>query len=156
MANATRNTVAFSPEQLQAVIAEAIAAHEKNKQAQTKTDTTDQMNALCIKAFKKAGYNAADIKPRENIKTYNLWIEAGRKVKQGEKSIKVKCLRLFHLNQTEAISKQEQAKLLAEREARKTANKLAPVSPVAEPVKAVTATPKANSKPTATATQPQA
>jgi hypothetical protein len=134
MADATRNTVTFSPEQLQAVIAQAIAEHEKSRQAQTKTDTTDQMNALTIRAFKRAGYNEADIKPRENILTYSKWVEKGFKAKAGERSVAVKSLRLFHESQVEPISKTEQAEYLARRAA-KTTDRLPKPSPAAEPVK---------------------
>jgi hypothetical protein len=111
MANANPNTVTFSPEQLQAVIAQAIAEHEKNRQAQTKTDVTDQMNVLTVRAFRKAGYNEADVKPRENILTYSKWVEKGFKVKQGERSVAVKSLRLFHERQVEPISKKEQEEI---------------------------------------------
>jgi hypothetical protein len=114
------------------------------------------MNALTVKAFRRAGYD--DVQPRVNVKTYGLWAEAGRKVKEGEKSIKVKSLRLFHINQTEALSKQEPAKHLAEREARKSADNDPKFSPIPEPVKpSVAHAEKAKGKmPTATAQQPAA
>lgn len=68
-------------------------------------------------------------------------------VKPGEKAIKVKSLRLFHIRQAQEISEKEKAAFLAEREARRTADKLPPVTPIpGKPSKA---------RPVATA-QPQA
>ena len=127
MANTNRNII-FSPEELQKAIAEAIAAREAQKEQEAKEDVTDQMNNLTVKAFRKAGYN--DIQPRVNIKTYSLWMKEGRKVKAGEKSIAVKSLRLFHIDQTEPVSKPEQAEYLARLEAKYSAAKLPVVSAV--------------------------
>lgn len=58
-------------------------------------------DAECIKVFTKAGYK--DVKPRVNVLTYNKWLEAGRKVKEGEKSHKVNKFSLFHIDQTDAL-----------------------------------------------------
>jgi hypothetical protein len=60
-----------------------------------------QNDAECVKIFTAKGYS--DVQPRVNVMTYNKWIEAGRKVKKGEKSIKVGGFSLFHKNQTEEI-----------------------------------------------------
>jgi hypothetical protein len=123
--------VTFSPEQLQAVIAQAIAEHEAKKAEQAKTDTTADMDKACIRAFTKLGFK--DVQPRVNVLTYNRWIEAGRKVRQGEGSVKVKNLRLFHVSQTDALNPVEaKAALaaLAEKKAAKTADKLPKPSPI--------------------------
>lgn len=58
-------------------------------------------DAECVKVFTKAGYT--DVQPRVNVLTYNKWIEKGRKVKKGEKSVRVNGFALFHANQTEAL-----------------------------------------------------
>jgi hypothetical protein len=125
--------VTLTHEALQQVIAQAVAEHEANKPQKAKSDTSTDMEKAAIRAFTKKGFK--DVQPRVNTLTYAKWIEAGRRVKEGEKSIKVKNLRLFHISQTEPISKAEQTEYLAKRAA-KTADKLPKVSPVSEPPKA--------------------
>jgi hypothetical protein len=98
-------------------------------------------DALAIKAFRKAGYG--EVKPRIDTKTYNLWLAEGFRVKPGEKSIAVKQLRLFHRSQCEAMSASEKRQAMAKLEAKRTSDKLPPVSPVSEPPKPA---PKATSK----------
>jgi hypothetical protein len=124
--------VTFTPAELQAVIAAAIAEHEAAKASKGKTDTSGEMEKATVKAFKRAGFG--EVTPRVDTLTYGKWVEQGFKVKEGEHATKVKNLRLFHRSQVEPISKQEQADYLAKREA-KTADKLPKPSPV-EPVKA--------------------
>ena len=121
--------VTFTHEQLKAVIAQAIAEHEIAKAQKAKADNSDKYTALTISAFKRRGFT--DIRPREIVKTYNLWIAEGRKVKEAEKSVPVKGLRLFHISQTEPISEKEKAEFLAKRAA-KTSDKLPPVTPLPE------------------------
>jgi hypothetical protein len=118
----------------------------ETRQEADKADTADAMDKLCIRAFTKAGYKPETVRPRETVKTYNLWLKEGRRVKEGEKSIRVKNLRLFHLDQTEAMTKAETKAALAELEekrAKRTADKLPPVSPVtaAKPAKAAKGAP---------------
>jgi hypothetical protein len=74
--------------------------HPKKKSS--KSDTAQKNDWLAQKAFAKAGYK--DAQPRVNIKTYNLWLAEGRKVKEGEHAVRVKQLRLFHISQTEPAS----------------------------------------------------
>lgn len=139
-------SVTLTQEALKALLAQVRAEALAERDATAKADTSAQMEKLTIRAFTKAGFT--DIKPRENVLTYNKWIEQGRKVKEGEKSIKVKNLRLFHLSQTEPITAKAKATLLAEREARKaakTADKLPTVSPVAAQNPAKPASAKAHS-----------
>jgi hypothetical protein len=124
--------VTLTQDALAKVIAAAIAEHEANKAQKAKSDTSTDMEKAAIRAFTKKGFK--DVQPRVNTLTYAKWVEAGRKVKAGEQSVKVKNLRLFHVSQTEPISKAEQTEYLAKRAA-KTADKLPPVSPVAEPPK---------------------
>jgi hypothetical protein len=130
----TQSAVTLTPEALRAVIAQAIAEHDAQKAQQAKADTSTEMEALTIKAFRRAGYKAEDIRPRENIKTYNLWLQDGFRVKPGETSVRVKTLRLFHASQVDKLNPVEAKKALAELEAKRskrTADKLPPVSPVA-------------------------
>src|SRR5271155_3537408 len=78
-------------------IAQAMAglnATKKGKKkagAKTKTDAEKTANrakieAETVKNFKDAGYK--DVQPRVNVMTYLKWVENGRRVKKGEKSIK--------------------------------------------------------------------
>jgi hypothetical protein len=120
--------VTFSPEQLQAVIAQAIREHEESKAQKAQADSSDEMDRLCVKAFKRSGFQ--DVQPRVNILTYGKWVEKGFRVKPGEQSIKVRNLRLFHASQVEPISKKEQAEYLAKRAA-KTSDRLPKPSPIA-------------------------
>ena len=57
---------------------------------------------LAVRQFKKAGFTG-DLRPRENIQTYNRWLSQGFKVKTGERSIRVKQFRLFHKSQVEFV-----------------------------------------------------
>lgn len=58
-------------------------------------------DAEAVKAFAERGIK--DVKPRENVLTYNKWIEKGRIVKRGEKSVQIGPFRLFHESQTEPV-----------------------------------------------------
>jgi len=53
----------------------------------------------CIRVFKDAGYEV--VEPRCNVLTYKKWLEKGRRVKKGEKSLSVGPFKLFHEEQTE-------------------------------------------------------
>jgi hypothetical protein len=55
-------------------------------------------------AFKAKGYK--DVQPRVNVMTYDKWIENGRRVRKGEKSVKCGSWPLFHLEQTDPIATQ--------------------------------------------------
>jgi len=131
MAKQEIRNVTFSPEQLQAVIAQAIAEHEAAKAAQAKSDTSADMEKLTVRAFARAGYKSAT--PRVDTRTYNLWLAEGRRVKEGEKSVRVKSLRLFHRDQTEEMTAAEKKAALADLEAKragKSADRLPMPSPV--------------------------
>jgi hypothetical protein len=147
MANAKQPS--FSLETLRQIIAtpEARALFKDLMKEEKQQDRTADMDALCIKAFKRAGFKAEDIKPRENVLTYNRWLQENRRVKQGEKSVPVKGLRLFHISQTDAITEAEKQEYLAQKAA-KTSDEL-PVSAVVTPITAA----KPKGKP---APQPQA
>jgi hypothetical protein len=119
----------FDLEALRAIIATPEARElltQLMKDTRAKDRTLD-MDSLCVKAFKRAGIE--NVRPREDVLTYNRWIEAGRRVRPGEASVKVKNLRLFHVSQTDPISEKEKAEFLAQKEAR-TADKLPKVTPI--------------------------
>lgn len=74
-----------------------------------------------FQGFAAKGINANDIKPRENVFTYNAWKALGRQVRKGEKGVRVVtwipakdkdsessfmlCRRstVFHISQTDLI-----------------------------------------------------
>ena len=85
---------------------------ESKSGVDAKTDRQLKIAANTIRQFKKAGYE--DIRPHETVMTYNRWLEAGRKVIPGQKSIKVGTLRLFHISQTEPFTAQTKAEKVAE------------------------------------------
>lgn len=82
---------------------------------------------LIIEGFKEKGIPEEDIRPRENVFTYNAWLELGRQVRRGEKGIKVatfvnrvkedketgksesysipKTTAVFHISQTDEVKK---------------------------------------------------
>lgn len=115
---AEAKTITLTSDALKALLAEAVSAalsqvKETKIQAAKdgKSERSIKNEMLTVKAFKKAGYG--DVKPHEDVKTYNRWLAEGRKVKTGEKSVKVKNLRMFHKSQTEVISSEEKAEALA-------------------------------------------
>jgi hypothetical protein len=114
-------------------------------------------DALCIRAFKKAGFG--DVKPRADVLTYNKWIEAGFKVKPGETAIRVKQLRLFHISQCVKMTKAEAAEakkaLEAKAEAR-TADRLPQVTLIQPKPATVAAPAKSKRRTVAITTQPTA
>jgi hypothetical protein len=114
---------------IQQAVATAMAAKAAEIPA-TRSEKSQQLEFLTLKNFKKAGYK--DVKPRENVKTYNLWIAAGRKVKPGEHAVAVRNLRLFFISQTEPISAEEQAAILAKAKAKADRPK-ATVTPLHQP-----------------------
>ena len=77
----------------------------------SKSERSIKNEILAARAFKKAGFG--EVKPHEDVKTYNRWIAEGRKVKPGEHAVKVKNLRLFHRSQTVEISGEEKASEVA-------------------------------------------
>ena len=119
----------------------------ETRQEADKADTTAEMDRLTVAAFKRRGF--ANVTPRVSVLTYARWIERGFKVKEGERAIKVKNLRLFCTDQVQPITKAEQAEYLAKRAAKGTASKLPEVSPI--PQAAKPAPRKGKAQPQATA-----
>ena len=76
-----------------------------------KTERNTAIENKVKAAFKKLGYG--EVTPRVDVMTFNRWLEAGYKVKTGEKSIKVKQFRLFHKKQVVALTAQEKADIAA-------------------------------------------
>lgn len=80
----------------------------KSKKAKGKLSDADRAaymaknDAECVAAFTKAGYK--DVQPRINVLTYDKWVQSGRLVRKGEKSVKVGPFSLFHLTQTDPIA----------------------------------------------------
>jgi hypothetical protein len=101
---------------LQAIIAQAvavaIAAKEAEMQealaAKTATGRSERsmLNEIAVvKAFKKAGFG--NVKPHEDVRTFNRWMAAGYRPVEGSKSLKIKNLRLFHKSQCRPITAEE-------------------------------------------------
>ena len=115
-------------------VAAAMAAQPKAGKAKTakpegKSDRSVKNEKLAVTAFRKAGFKG-DITPHVNVLTWDRWLAKGRKVKAGEKAVKVKNLRLFHIDQTEEISNEVRDDLLAKRQEKfaKKANEVAQVA----------------------------
>lgn len=104
--------------EMQTAIAAAIAAAIGNKpkkakkaKGQPRQKLTDEQKAanakvnatVAEKLFQDAGYE--NCVAHETIRTYDKWIEAGRRVKKGQKALRTpKGMALFHLDQTDAIA----------------------------------------------------
>ena len=88
---------------------------KKGKQAKGRAKLTEAEkaeyraanDAECIKLFTAAGHK--DVQPRINVMTYDKWLDQGRRVRKGEKSIKVGAFSLFALSQTDPVPAVAQA-----------------------------------------------
>jgi hypothetical protein len=118
--------VTFTPEALQAVIAEAVAQAMAKQKAEAvavmpaigngrSSDRSMQNEIAVVKAFKKAGFG--HVKPHDDVKTFNRWVAAGYRPIEGSKSLKIKNLRLFHKSQVRPISQEERQTLAAQSQA---------------------------------------
>src|ERR1700732_4565115 len=120
--NAANPPVSFSAEELQRVIAQATAAAvaeataslraemqaalaAKTPAVSGKGDRSIENEIAVVKAFKKAGFE--NVKPHEDVRTFNRWLAAGYRPMEGSKSLKVKNLRLFHKSQCRPITAEE-------------------------------------------------
>ncbi len=65
------------------------------------------LDAATVANFKAKGY--VDVQPRVNVKTYNKWVESGRRVRKGEKATICGSFPLFHVAQTEPLLAEEDA-----------------------------------------------
>ena len=81
----------------------------KGQPRQKLTDEQRAVNAavnaeVAVKLFQDAGYE--NCVAHETIKTYDKWVESGRRVRKGEKALRTpKGMALFHLSQTDEIAK---------------------------------------------------
>lgn len=106
--------------QLATAIAAALAAATQKSQSKTtkkakgqkRVKLTDEQKAVnakanaeaAVKMFEEAGFK--NCVAHETIKTYDKWVESGRRVKKGEKALRTpKGVALFHLDQTDEIVK---------------------------------------------------
>ena len=130
MAKPTDKIVSMTPAQLQETINQAVqqaleaerakapkaVEPPKNTLVDGKTERQLKIDVAVVRAFKRAGYG--DVKPREDVRTYNKWAAAGYLVKPGEKALKISGVgfRLFHLKQVQwvGIPPKEQAPSQAE------------------------------------------
>jgi hypothetical protein len=142
-------TVTFSPEALQAVIAQAVAEalklQGKAKPSRGgnaiptsasgvngKTERSIQNEIKCVKAFKRAGFK--DAVPHVNVKSFRRWAADGFRPLEGSKSVKVGNLRLFHVSQVRALTVEEKAAMqeqsdaaVARYEAAQTVSNVTPI-----------------------------
>lgn len=88
-----------------AELLQAMADQQQAKPANGKSDVSAKNDLAVLRVFKKAGYQ--DVKPRQNVLTFNRWLELGRRPSEGSKSLKINGLRLFHLSQTRPLTKEE-------------------------------------------------
>jgi hypothetical protein len=124
--------VSFTPEALQAVIADAKQQAVEKATASLKAEMQAALAAkpsatngrserslrnevAVVKAFKKAGFG--DLRPHEDIRTFNRWMEAGFRPLEGSKSIKINNLRLFCRAQCRPITAEEKQAAKAQSEA---------------------------------------
>ena len=94
----------------------AVKAKGRGKKAKGREKMSDadkeafraQNDAECVAIFTKAGFK--DVQPRVNVLTYGKvredgtktgWLAKGRRVKRGEKGVKVGPFALFHESQTQ-------------------------------------------------------
>lgn len=106
--------VTLSEEMLQRLLTQAVATaltakggKGKTKEKKARPPMTEEQKAAnrakvdaeTIVNFTAQGYK--DVRPRENVRTYDKWIENGRRVRRGEKSTKCGSWPLFHYDQTD-------------------------------------------------------
>jgi hypothetical protein len=121
---------------LQAIIAQAVAvalAAKEAEKAAGKSDQSAKNEMRTISAFKKKGYGI--VKPHEDVRTFNKWVGAGLRPKEGEHAVKVQNLRLFHKSQCRPLTKEEAAgfEAKAKDKAAKSSAKVLPITTGSNP-----------------------
>jgi hypothetical protein len=116
---------------LQAIITQAVAvamAAKAAEKANGKSDQSAKNEMRVISAFKKKGFGI--VKPHEDVRTFNKWVAAGLRPKEGEHAVKVQNLRLFHKSQCRPLTKEEAAgfEAKAKEKAAKSSAKVVPIS----------------------------
>ena len=112
--------VTFDPAIVNQMIAEAVAVALRAQQAEFaqamaaakpaasgKSDQSSKNELKTIAVFKKAGYGV--VKPKVDVKTFNLWVAEGLRPKEGEHAKKINNLRLFHRSQCRPLTAEEKA-----------------------------------------------
>jgi len=133
--------VTFNREEMDKIVAAAVAeAIEKQKakmdavvatMGNGKGERSMQNEIAVVKAFKRAGFG--NVKPHEDVKTFNRWVAAGYRPLEGSKSLKIKNLRLFHKSQVRPITAEEKAALAEQNEAAVARHSAANVTPLHHP-----------------------
>lgn len=76
--------------------------YSKGHVVSDKEDFRLKRDAAIVRGFKRKGLKDNEIKLRENVKPYKLWLAEGRQVRKGEKSVRG----FFHISQTDLIPTQ--------------------------------------------------
>lgn len=103
---------------LQKIIAEAVAARMAAEKAAEKSVDTNKIDSKIVKAFEAKGFKDVVLydrtktlaqQPDVTVLTFQKWMELGRKVKEGEHSLKLRGyhVRLFHKSQTRIATIEE-------------------------------------------------
>ena len=122
MADALVAALLANPAAMAKIVANAKAPKPGTKfDKDGKTERQVELEKLTVSAFKRKGLKADQIKPRVNILTFGKWVEKGFVVKEGEKAVKVKNLRLFHETQVRPITDEDRAKFAARQAEREPA-----------------------------------
>lgn len=84
---------------------QAQPSKKASKPAKAPKPTKDEFLTALVKACEKRGYK--DPQPNVNVLTYDRWLEKGRRVRKGEKSVVVNGRKsaLFHIEQTQEEAK---------------------------------------------------
>jgi hypothetical protein len=103
---------------LQKIIAEAVAARMAAEKAAQKSADGSKIDTTIVRAFEKKGFKDIVLldrtktlaqQPDVTVLTFQKWMELGRKVKEGEHSLKIRGyqVRLFHKSQTRIATTEE-------------------------------------------------
>lgn len=107
--------LSFSREELAAIISAAIAqASPKAERTYVREAHVDdvqdrrlQRDVAVVRGFKRRGFKEADIRLRDNVRPYKLWLSAGRVVRKGEHGVRG----LFHVSQTDSLPVQPKVEI---------------------------------------------
>ena len=133
--------VTFSVEEMNKAVAAAVAeAIEKQKakmdavvaaMGNGKGERSMANEIAVVKAFKRAGFGT--VKPHEDARTFNRWVAAGFRPKEGSKAVKVANLRLFCKAQVRPITPEEKAALAESQKAAIARHSATNVTPLHHP-----------------------
>ncbi len=103
---------AVKPQAQPAAKAAKVPLAQSKSGVDAKTDRRLKTDAAVVRAFARKGYG--NVTPREDVRTYNKFLEIGLKVRPGEKSVKVGSLRLFHVSQCEHFAAPPKANVVSD------------------------------------------